>query len=228
MTTSRHSFFAALIAAAILGATDAQAVSLAPGAIEPLFGTTAAARPELEGVVVIPDTLRPFTINLSGGGTITGTIQDRILRSDDDGTLDFYFRIVNDASSTGAINFVQRDGFADFTTDVDWRVDDLGSVAPSWAFREPVFESQITFLFANPIDPGEESRFFFVKTNATDYWEIADGVLAGTGSDMKGNAFVFDTFEPIAPIPLPAAVWLFGSGLVGLTAVARRKRRTRS
>jgi hypothetical protein len=227
MTTTRHSFFTALITAAIFFATDAQAVSLAPGAIEPLLGTTAAARPELEGNIIL-DTLRPFTINLSGSGTIKGTIQDRIVRSDDDGTLDFYFRIINDASSTGAINFVQRDGFSDFTADVDWRVDGLGGVAPSWAFREPVFESQITFFFANPIDPGEESRFFFVKSNGTDYLEIADGVLAGMGGDARGNSFVFDTFEPIAPIPLPAAVWLFGSGLVGLTAVARRKRRTRS
>ena len=227
MNTRHHSFFTALIAAAIFVATDAQAVSLAPGAIEPLFGTTTAARPELEGNI-IRDMLRPFTINLSGSGTITGTIQDRIVRSDDDGTLDFYFRIINDASSTGAINFVQRDGFADFTTDVDWLEDGLGSVAPSWAFREPVFESQITFFFANPIDPGEESRFFFVKSNGTDYLEIADGVLAGIGGDARGNSFVFDTFEPIEPIPLPAAVWLFGSGLVGLAAVARRKRRTRS
>ena len=29
--------------------------------------------------------------------------------------------------------------------------------------------------------------------------------------------------EYLAPIPLPAAVWLFGSGLIGMIAVARRK-----
>lgn len=28
-----------------------------------------------------------------------------------------------------------------------------------------------------------------------------------------------------APVPIPAAVWLFGSGLIGLTAVARRKKK---
>ena len=28
----------------------------------------------------------------------------------------------------------------------------------------------------------------------------------------------------VTPIPIPAAVWLFGSGLVGLAAVARRKK----
>jgi len=26
------------------------------------------------------------------------------------------------------------------------------------------------------------------------------------------------------PVPVPAAVWLFGSGLIGLVGVARRKR----
>lgn len=32
--------------------------------------------------------------------------------------------------------------------------------------------------------------------------------------------------QPPEPIPVPAAVWLFGSGLVGLVGVARRKRNT--
>lgn len=31
-------------------------------------------------------------------------------------------------------------------------------------------------------------------------------------------------FVPAAPVPLPAAAWLFGSGLVGLAALARRRR----
>ena len=29
---------------------------------------------------------------------------------------------------------------------------------------------------------------------------------------------------PVAPVPLPAAAWLFGSGLFGLGALARRRR----
>jgi len=49
-----------------------------------------------------------------------------------------------------------------------------------------------------------------------------------TGSPAFGNAFTSDTLfsgdvvnSPV--IPVPAAVWLFGSGLLGLIGVARRK-----
>jgi hypothetical protein len=37
-------------------------------------------------------------------------------------------------------------------------------------------------------------------------------------------AFGSDVIEPPNPIPLPAAVWLFGSGLLGLIGIAIKKR----
>jgi|GEM_PF-3155854 len=81
--------------------------------------------------------------------------------------------------------------------------------------------------------------------------DFMDGVLTGVGFftdyvdafgepvwelDMSGNIFEFFDFasgavvasgtfnyaQP-APIPLPTAFWLFGSGLIGLAGVARRK-----
>jgi hypothetical protein len=39
----------------------------------------------------------------------------------------------------------------------------------------------------------------------------ADGTLTITGNST-------------APVPLPAAVWLFGSGLMGLVGVSRRRK----
>ena len=39
------------------------------------------------------------------------------------------------------------------------------------------------------------------------------------GSDKSGSTLAVD----LAPIPVPAAVWLFGSGLIGLVGVARRR-----
>ncbi|MFC1589406.1 VPLPA-CTERM sorting domain-containing protein [Pseudomonadota bacterium] len=57
--------------------------------------------------------------------------------------------------------------------------------------------------------------------------------LQGTGSnynDFTWSGPLASTFGSIntgqilAPVPVPAAVWLFGSGLLGLTTVARRKK----
>ncbi|HEY9050740.1 MAG TPA: VPLPA-CTERM sorting domain-containing protein [Gammaproteobacteria bacterium] len=43
----------------------------------------------------------------------------------------------------------------------------------------------------------------------TGYWHI-------TGT--------FESVPDVAPVPVPAAVWLFGSGLVGLAGIARRRK----
>lgn len=39
-----------------------------------------------------------------------------------------------------------------------------------------------------------------------------------------GDTVTFDTLFDVTPVPVPAAVWLFGSGLLGLVGVARRKK----
>ena len=61
-------------------------------------------------------------------------------------------------------------------------------------------------------------------------WDIADTgvvttVTAGTiPSDspiFPGSHMTFDGY--LNPVPIPSAVWLFGSGLLGLIGVARRK-----
>ena len=46
------------------------------------------------------------------------------------------------------------------------------------------------------------------------------------GLSMIDGAFVgFNAnFDFVAPVPVPAAVWLFGSGLLGLVGVARRRK----
>lgn len=50
-------------------------------------------------------------------------------------------------------------------------------------------------------------------------------------SDSYGGSLDFinlDSAGPANPVPLPAAAWLFGSALVGLTALSRRRRKTSS
>jgi hypothetical protein len=207
----------------LIATGDAMAVSLGAPDLQPLDGTTEAARPELGGVV-LEDVLRPFTIEWNGGQSVTGTIQDRVVQSDVDNTLIFSYRITNDATSDAPLRFVMREDYAGFTTDVDWRSDGLGMTGPNFATRS--FDgSEVSFFFngQDMIDPGEDSYFFFIKTDATAYNEGGQGVLAVTGSENNGRSFHFDTFQPVvAAVPLPNALLMFVTGLIGLVMVKRR------
>jgi hypothetical protein len=204
----------------MITAGDAAAASLEAPDLEALAGTTAAASPELEGIV-LEDVIRPFAIEWGAGQSVTGTIQDRIVRSDVDNTLIFSYRIINDTTSDAPLRFVMREDYAGFTTDVDWRSDGLGMIGPNFATRS--FDgSQVSFFFNGQamIDPGEDSYFFFIKTDATTYNEGGQGVIAVTGSENNGRSFHFDTFQPLV-VPLPNALFLFVSGIVGLVLVKR-------
>ena len=215
---------AALMAAAAF-APAVHAASLPPGGFAMLSGTTAAARPELGGLV-LADTLRPFSIDLGGGLSITGTLQDRVQRSTIDGTLDFYFRIMNDAASHGPIILAGRSNFGAWTTDVDWRSDGLGVDGPSFGFRNPGGTEVQFGFFPAFVDPGEDSRFFFIKTDATLFSASGSAYLTGLSlTGGKGASTVLTTYQPMA-VPVPAAVWLFGSGVMGLIGIVRRSRRT--
>lgn len=44
--------------------------------------------------------------------------------------------------------------------------------------------------------------------------------LLGVGQDVEGE---IDALAAPAAVPVPAAAWLMGSGLLGLIGVARRK-----
>ena len=60
---------------------------------------------------------------------------------------------------------------------------------------------------------------------------VWDGTLDGDANGIPGTAMTagpFAGFEPtftLQAVPIPAAVWLFGSGLLGLVGVARRRRK---
>jgi len=188
-----------------------------------LPGTTVAAQPDLAGIV-IEDLFTPFTVR-GAGENITGTIQNRVVRGAD-GTLRFVWRI-SPTSGTGDILAMRLIGYSGFALDANWRIDGLGTEAPDIA-RGSSFAGAVNFLFeTNEVGIATDangnpttSRFFFLDTDATNYTMDGKFDLLCAGSGCVSQ--IYPTFAPSA-VPVPAAIWLFGSGLLGLIGVARRK-----
>lgn len=87
----------------------------------------------------------------------------------------------------------------------------------------------------------EMSMFVFggtcsVQDCSVDIGEVTQGPTLYTGNVNStigihmnfgisaGDSVTFNTLFDVTPVPVPAAVWLFGSGLIGLIGVARRKK----
>lgn len=66
------------------------------------------------------------------------------------------------------------------------------------------------------LDASKPITFDFTGTGITNLTD--DGVYL-TGFNLAGTGTITGT---LVPVPVPAAVWLFGSGMLGLVAVARR------
>ncbi len=179
---------------------SALAVPLSPGGGAALSGTTAAAQPDLAGVV-LEDRIRPWTFTLPSGAVVKGTFQDRVSRSNATGLLHFSFRLKNDAASQGVIARVRRGQYGPSGgINVDFRVDGLGSVgAPAARFLTGT-DIDVLFDFANaPIKPGGESRFHFIATKVKEYDESSMAIIeGGAGGGVRFKVFSPQS-APVAP-----------------------------
>ena len=217
MKTKVTMYNKALMAAALgLCAHSTHAVLLNPGDNLALPGTTVAAEPQLAGTVLV-DEIIPFSF-----GSISGQVQQRVVRSSSDGTLDFYWRVMSNANSTAGIGSFRVGDFVSPEYNANWRSDGLGVHAPDRARRfTGVDASSVNFLFeGGGLLANESSYFFFFDSTATNYAKTAFFDLTGTGSGGP----ISDSFAAYSPsaVPVPAAVWLLGSGLLGLIGIARR------
>jgi len=55
-------------------------------------------------------------------------------------------------------------------------------------------------------------------------WTVSGGTILTLTHDLAGNYEGIDDFRYGTVVPVPAAMWLFGSGLLGLIGYARRRR----
>ncbi len=214
-----------LAVAALLAATQpVLAVPLPVNTYISLPGTTVAAEPQLAGVV-LADEVQAFSFN-NGSGTVSGTVQSRVVRSSVDGTLDFYWRVISDRSSAADINSFRLGNFIAPEYNGNWRSDGLGSVAPDAAYHFSVpSTAYVNYLFGHTqgdptLAPGTESYFMFLDTTATSYGKTALYDLTATGSGNISASYA--TFAPAVPEPSGGAMLLLG--LAGIAVAAARRR----
>ena len=156
-----------------------------------------------------------------------GPIDDAIVRQ-------VYF---DDGTLLGIASLVDSDEGIGGDPGVDFSVDASPPDLPGGNSISPAFNVTAGFLGdadtpqpnVNGIGAGETLGIIFDLQAGMTYADVIDDLTTGAlRIGLHVQAFTSGGSESFVnnPIPVPAAVWLFGSGLLGLIGIARRRQTT--
>ncbi len=103
-----------------------------------------------------------------------------------------------------------------------------GAINTSTGLPDPLPEG-FTDSFAGPTWPNDPIVALTIDLSDSAWSSLSGNPISeisfvlGNGDD-KSNSAVLSFAGAYSVVPVPAAVWLFGSGLIGLVGVARRKK----
>jgi hypothetical protein len=174
------------------------AVELLPGNKISLEGTSFSVNSNLGGSVV-RDQLIPFEIkNNSGLIILAGKVQDRVVRSTNTEQLIFAPRLRDLTSPNGDswISSIRIEGYGNVATDVDFRSDGSGDVAPNNVRRDDLDYSILFNYNPNIISPPKTGKFLSLTTNVVDF--CTHGSITITAQNDFGSNFFTTTLENTA------------------------------
>jgi len=212
-------FSTAVILGLIAIATCAQATPLtgtvltAPG----FTVTPGLIPPGTPAGTLLASLVSPYSFATTGG-TTSGTIISAVYKNSS-GTLDFYYQVMNSATSATAIARVTDTSFAGFTTWTGFRTDAVGPFAAGSVVYitadSDALGNVLGFSFNPPntakILPGLTSDIMVISTNATAF-------TAGNTSVIDGGAVTVAALEPSSagpPGPLTITTTSVAGGTVG-------------
>jgi hypothetical protein len=163
-----------------------------------------------------------------GGGGVGNPSSDTWTWNFDNGTV----TIANSATFYGSVWTAAGVTFSDTGTSYN------GNMTFSWSANPSIPVASSWDVIGSGGDPGQVSDTAVVSVNSAVILATSSAFpgfqpffSGGLHKDACGSTtgqgacgpFV-EPPEPPEPIPVPAAVWLMGSGLMGLVGVARRRR----
>ncbi len=107
---------------------------------------------------------------------------------------------------------------------------EIGGTVPTLGFNSGTLLTGTLTDFGFPDAGGDPLEFLFDVSGgdvAPLYGGLPGGIIlaaTGFGGDFNVDFANGTGVADVAPVPIPAAIWLFGSSLVGLMAVAARRK----
>jgi len=89
---------------------------------------------------------------------------------------------------------------------------------------------QTTFVSSNQMTIGADQRVYFNSFSDSTLFAFnsINAISVDISQSSSASDFIFDSFEvdvlPPSPQPIPTAIWLFGTGLIGLVGMSKRKK----